>query len=148
MILLLLHWKKTEANIHQRECLARVLHCFVAYWSVVSAQPLYSIGSDRVRSVWEVDEIQIWQRDKWLILTWHEKGTGRREWDRVSPRGTLLWKWRTLDTERGRWREGQKHKDISVNTTIEAGRITEGDRQIKTTLFIKPELLWLWKFKQ
>ena len=55
--------------------LAWVLHCFVAYKTVVSAQALYSIGSDCARSVWEVDEIWIWQGDKFWHVIW-KKGQG------------------------------------------------------------------------
>lgn len=80
--MLLLPWKETEANIHKRECLAWVLHCFVAYKTVVSAQPWYSIGSDCARGVWEVDEIQSWQHDKSLILTCDMK---------KGPRGGVRW---------------------------------------------------------
>lgn len=65
--------------------MARVLHCFVAYKTVVSAEPLYSIGSDCARSFREVGEIGIWQRDKSHILTCDMKN-GKGEGDGVRMR--------------------------------------------------------------
>lgn len=42
----------------------------------------------------------------------------------------------------------RNYEDTSANVMAEAGRTTEGDRQINTALFRKPELPRLWKFEK